>query len=197
MDLFMNSRVQLEDGLRFSIETQYPWNGQIKLTVESAGAWTFALRIPGWCRQYDINQLGQEQEGYVYIQKEWKQGEEILLDLMMKPELIRANPRVRENVGKMALMRGPVVYCLEEADNGKELHRIRLDKHTQYHVQEEKDLLGGIVTISATGKRLVEETETLYYTEESGQYQETQLRWIPYYAWANRQKGEMMVWIRS
>ena len=197
VDLFMNSRVQLEDGLSFSVETEYPWNGQIKLTVESVGTWEFALRIPGWCRQYHINHAGCEKDGYVYIQKQWNEGDVIILDLEMKPELIRANPRVRENVGKLALMRGPVVFCLEEVDNGKELHRIRVSKDAQYEVQEEKDLLGGIVTIRATGKRFAEERDELYYTEETPQYEEKPLCWVPYYTWANRQKGEMMVWIWS
>lgn len=143
---------------------------------------------------------GVEKAGYLYVTRAWKPEEEILLTLAMPVEKVEANPRVREDIGKAAIMRGPLVYCLEEADNGKDLHRIRLTEKTDWEIRYEPELLNGVVTISAMGEMRSQEDweeDALYRPFGEDRYELKKLKWIPYYAWANREEGEMLVWIRN
>ena len=208
--LYMGSRVEADlqgQNVRLQVQTRYPWEEEIRIQVETCeeGDWTLALRIPGWCRQYVLTcgkdpVAGVERDGYLYVTRSWKPGDEILLKLRMPVEKIEANPRVREDIGKAAIMRGPLVYCLEEADNGKNLHRIRLAEQEEWEVCYEPDLLCGVVTISAMGEVQNQtdwEEDTLYRPFARERYEPKRLKWIPYYAWANRAEGEMLVWIRN
>ena len=155
------------------------------------------------CNEYDIQYNGGTahgllKDGYYYIKKMWRNDDVLELDLDMPVEIVRANPRVRANVGKAVLMRGPLVYCLEEADNGKDLHRIRLIEGEQYTAEYDPDLLGGIVKITGTGCVLEEwDDNALYASKRPCRLREQRLQWIPYYAWANRSSGELMVWIKE
>lgn len=128
MNLFIGGGIDAVVGGRknhISVETSYPWSGEVKITIdnEQDTDFTYALRIPGWCRNYTLKVNGKEEEysvekGYARFTRTWKAGDVLLLQMEMPVELIGANPRVREDVGKAAAMRGPLVYCLEEADNG-------------------------------------------------------------------------------
>ncbi|MBU2699876.1 DUF1680 family protein [Sporomusaceae bacterium BoRhaA] len=190
----------------FTIKTNYPWDEDVNIMVSLAGSknFTYALRIPGWCKTYEIK-INEETvnaqiiNGYVYLQREWKSGDAIHLHFAMPVEVMQANPRVREDIGKVAVMRGPLVYCLEEADNGPDLHRIYLSDTPMFHVQYEPELLDGVVTITSNGKMLDESSwgENLYQSYRSPVWQVKKLKWIPYYAWSNRIPGEMTVWIKS
>lgn len=193
--------------VRLEVETNYPWQETVSIRVmpERPAEFTLALRIPGWCRSWTLRCNGEKlsvavREGYCYIQRVWNPEDQLELSLAMPVELMRANPRVREDIGKTALMRGPVVYCLEEADNGPDLHLIRLGAHPQFDVRYEPQMLDGIVTIRAKAEKLSAESwggSGLYAPDSAQQYEEKELLWIPYYAWANRQSGELMVWIRK
>ena len=111
--------------------------------------------------------------------------------------VVQANPRVREDIGKAALMRGPIVYCLEEADNGKDLHRIRMRADVEYQIEHCPDLLQGVTRIRAQGEILLPwEEDSLYAGSYTARYEAKELTWIPYYAWANRETGEMRVFAR-
>jgi DUF1680 family protein len=185
-------------------ETRYPWEGRIDITftATSGGAFfTYGLRIPGWCRSYTLELNGKKitpavQDGYALIKREWKTGDRITLILDMPVTLVESSPHVRENQGKAALMRGPVVYCLEEADNGKELHRLRLGTPGDYSVTYEEDFLEGVTVISFAGKREKDWPEDdLYRPLEDSALEDRPFRFIPYYAWANRGPGEMTVWV--
>ena len=98
-----------------------------------------ALRIPGWCSSYHIKGLGtaetKEQDGYLYITKVW-QSDCLELEFPMKVQILDADGRVREDIGKAAVMRGPVVYCLEEADNGQELHLLKMDENAVFEIEQ-------------------------------------------------------------
>lgn len=164
-----------------------------------------ALRIPGWCRSYHLTCNGEEisgesKDGYCYLSREWQAGDRLELELDMPVQLVRANPRVREDIGKTAVMRGPVVYCLEEADNGVDLHRIRLGQDMKFTSEYRPDFLGGVTVLRSTARMQEQEdwdADTLYGFESDEKYQEKELLWIPYYAWANRSAGELMVWVRK
>ena len=197
--MYAGSSVQTENS-KLEVTTRYPWDGKVEIRVTPMADrhFTLALRIPGWCMDYQVSQAGELRDGYYYIERTWNEGDTVELNLAMPVQLVRANPRVRENMGKAVLMRGPVVYCLEEADNGRDLHRVRLMPKAEYHAQYEPETLGGIVTIR--GEALVQKDWTgdaLYQSLREAEYETKELVWIPYYAWANREAGEMMVWIRE
>lgn len=191
---------------RITFETDYPWNGQVKIRIENQedSSFALALRIPGWCSSYSLKVNGQEEKhhlktGYVLLDREWKNGDEILLDMEMPVQIVEANPRVREDIGKVAVMRGPLVYCLEETDNGDQLQEIYLKEEPEFKEIFEPELLKGVVTIQAKGKRVSMagwEGDSLYRTYKGKRFEDVELKFVPYYAWVNRTPGEMTVWIR-
>ena len=192
------------DLLTLRAETGYPWSGNVCLTVEEASAKdaVLALRIPAWCHTWTL-QVNEEaidirpSDGYIYLKRGWRQGDRISLNLDMPVRMIYANPAVREDAGKAALMRGPIVYCLEEADNGPDLHTLRHAPKLNAETKSEPEKLGGIVSLDTDGLRESRnEWGTELYAERKPETEAVRLRWIPYYAWANRGIGEMTVWLR-
>lgn len=191
---------------RITIETDYPWNGQVEITIENQEdtEFTLALRIPDWCSSCSLKINGEEVEavpekGYVLLNRVWKNRDKILLEMDMPVRMVEANPKVREDIGKAAVMRGPLVYCLEEADNGSQLQQIYLKEEPKFRIEFQPELLKGIMTIKADGKRVSSrgwEGEGLYRTYTGKQFEDTELKFIPYYAWTNRMPGEMAVWVR-
>ena len=209
MNLFVGGKLQtVKDGKenQITVETRYPWAGQIKITVENKEDSTFALalRIPGWCQSYSLKVNKELQEysrnqGYAMLERTWKNGDEVLLTLDMPVQLVEANPLVREDLGKVAVTRGPLVYCLEETDNGKNLSGIYLEEDADFTIKEEPELLKGVVTIETQGKKVSQKGwngETLYRTYQGKNYDPCSLKFIPYYAWTNRGVGEMTVWVK-
>lgn len=209
MNLFVGGKLQtVKDGKenQITVETRYPWAGQIKITVENKEDSTFALalRIPGWCQSYSLKvnkelQKYSRNQGYAMLERTWKNGDEVLLTLDMPVQLVEANPLVREDLGKVAVTRGPLVYCLEETDNGKNLSGIYLEEDADFAIKEEPELLKGIVTIETQGKKVSQKGwngETLYRTYQGKNYDPCSLKFIPYYAWTNRGVGEMTVWVK-
>ncbi|MDR1335548.1 MAG: glycoside hydrolase family 127 protein, partial [Tannerella sp.] len=166
-------------------ETAYPRDGAVRLTVESVSAplkEAIHLRLPGWCASYAIAVNGETvasphtDKGYAVLRREWKAGDRITLSLDMPVEIIAADPRVAANAGKRAIQRGPLVYCAEQADNRDAFDRIALSPETACQAVFQPALLGGVTTVTATDR---DRSFTL----------------IPYYAWDNREAGEMKVWI--
>ena len=209
MNLFLGGDMEaVLDGKenRFHVETHYPWDGEVTVQVENAqdSEFLLALRIPGWCWDWSLQVNGQDQnaaveKGYACLRRTFQNGDQIRLQLSMPVTLVEANPRVREDIGKVAVMRGPVVYCLEEADNGDQLQQLYLQEQPEFQVQYEKELLKGVVTLTARGKRVSEkqwDARTLYQPYTGKSYEEQTLKFIPYYAWTNREPGEMLVWVR-
>lgn len=208
--LYVGSDIQTEiDGRVVEVvqTTNYPWDGTVRLTVspESAGEFTLGLRIPGWCRGAEVTVNGEKvdvvpliKKGYAYIRRVWQKGDEVELYFPMPIERIKAHPQVRANAGKVALQRGPIVYCLEEADNGPNLANLFLPRDANLEAHFEPDLLEGVVVITGTAERIDESAWNgeLYQSVEAQTY-EVPFRAIPYYAWCNRGGGEMLVWINE
>lgn len=187
-------------------ETSYPWDGAIQLHMELEEPRTFgvSLRIPGWCTKAHLSVNGEHiaieqalHKGYVRLERRWESGDQILLQLEMPIERVYAHPDVRANAGRVALQRGPLVYCLETADNPIPLHRIRLPETTALESQFASTLLGGVTIIRGNAEALEAEdwSGTLYRTTPAS-HSSHMLIAIPYYAWDHRQSGEMCVWIR-
>ncbi|GHV55315.1 hypothetical protein AGMMS49579_17870 [Spirochaetia bacterium] len=189
------------------IETNYPWEDTVRVSfkIDGSAKFRYGLRIPGWCNHFNLTLSGgnveyKTEDGYAVIEREWKNGDKLELRFDMPVSFVEANPKVRENTGKVAVMRGPMVYCLEEADNGKELFKLHAGKPENVLFKFEKNLLEGVVTISFKGKKEKDwNDDQLYRPLEAGDavYEEKELNLIPYYAWANRRIGEMTVWINK
>ena len=188
--------------------TDYPWKGDVSVTVtpETPVSFTLNLRIPAWCSSWTLKLNGQTvtpaiTDGYLSLSRVWNPGDRLELSLDMPVSFVSANPRVYENAGKVAVTRGPLVYCLEEPDNGKSLHLLRLGdvRPEDCRVEWKPDKLGGIMEISTAGVRESDAGwgDTLYSAEKTVVSAPAALTWIPYYAWANREPGEMRVWIRK
>jgi DUF1680 family protein len=188
------------------VNTNYPWEGEVSITVtpESPATFTYALRIPGWCSQYTLEINGNPvnktpNHGYVWLSRKWKAGDTISLRMDMPVTVNMAHPLIRENTGQVAISRGPLVYCIEEADNGPNLHLYSLGEYPDFKVQFKKDLLGGIRIITSNSLLLYYhwQEKSLYRQASPELFKKQRLTWIPYYAWANRGKGEMRVWIHK
>lgn len=211
--LYIGGEAQLEVGggkVKLKQASNYPWDGKIRLEAEpdgAAGSFALALRLPGWCKRASLKLNGSAYplndqtvvNGYVRIEREWAAGDVVELDLEMPVQRIYSHPLVRANAGKVALQRGPLVYCLEEADNGSNLHEIVLPREAELTAVREEQLLGGVVTVRAEAEKLREEdwTNGLYSPEAVPGTKPHPVKFIPYYAWANRGEGEMTVWVRE
>lgn len=189
----------------FEIESGFPWNGavSVKYKGESCADMTLAMRVPGWCsfveRQIPEHFTCREEKGYLYIEGQWNPGDQITVNFPMVPKFYRADERVRETIGKIALMRGPVVYCAEEVDNGGDLHLYQV--LPEQPVREGSVVIEGkefpAVIVKARKQKKNPPACGLYEEYQMEQTEETELTLIPYFAWANRGENEMTVWLRK
>jgi hypothetical protein len=195
--------------IKVQLDTNYPWEGQVKLTIEETDGspWELALRIPGWCQEATV-QVGDEiidvsasRGEYARIQRVWQSGDVVLLNLPLQPRIIEPHPRIDALRGSVAIERGPLVYCLEEVDQPAEanLLDVCIAPETPLQARWREDLLGGVVVIEAQGAvaDMSSWARELYraMAAESLAQQEVKLMAVPYYAWANRGPGTMRVWI--
>ncbi|GAK50771.1 hypothetical protein U14_02012 [Candidatus Moduliflexus flocculans] len=189
-------------------QTNYPWNGNVKLSLkmEQACQATIGLRIPGWCRTATLAVNGENialdgsvmPQGYAKVTRTWQDGDMIELNFDMPVEIMQAHPHVRANVGKVAIMRGPVVYCIEEVENGSNLSAICLSQKAKLTATFDENLFGGAVIITGEAKRLDEtDWDDVLYRPVSTQFKPITLTAIPYGLWGNRASGEMAVWLRA
>ncbi|MFT3786309.1 MAG: glycoside hydrolase family 127 protein [Tepidisphaeraceae bacterium] len=184
-------------------KTKYPWDGDIELAVKGDSRFALRLRLPGWCAKPAVTVNGKRvdtktaKKGYLTIDRAWTSGDVVRLSLPMEPRRVYADPRVRQNVGRVALMRGSIVYCIESRDNGIDLGAVSLPSKAKLAAKSEPKLLGGVVTIVATGQREPAGKGEPLYRLTRAKSKPTKLKFIPYYAWANRGPGEMSVWVRE
>ncbi|MBR5743190.1 MAG: glycoside hydrolase family 127 protein [Clostridia bacterium] len=181
--------------------TRYPDQGKIRvrITAKEPVRATLAFRMPGWCRKPSASANGKApdrvEKGYAYFEGEWKTGDEITLDFPMPVRMVEADPRVYADCGKVAILRGPLVYCLEECDNGPSLGDIRIAAVPSFKAAYDPALLGGVTAITFRGSRREGKFEGLYRDYEPARSTET-FKAVPYYAWNNRGEGELNVWIQ-
>lgn len=206
--LYVQSSASLEIGSQRVIlhqKTAYPWQGDIRIELELEEATEFGLklRIPGWCRTASMTVNGEEiplkvENGYAPVRRHWQNGDTVLLQLDMPVQQVYAHPAVREDAGCVALARGPLVYCLEAADNPLPLNELSLPGQAEFESEFEPDLLGGVTTITGNGYTpdISDWPETLYRTEPP-RHNIYPFTAIPYYAWDQREPGEMRVWLRA
>jgi len=193
--------------VHLSQETRYPWEGSVRIALRlpSEMRFTLALRIPSWAEKANLWVNGRVveleplvQRGYARVKRLWQDGDVVELDLPMPVMRMEAHPAVRDDCGRVALQRGPLVYCFEEVDNGPYLADLALPREATLRSRYMEDLLGGVVVIEGTARRRVlTGWEHQLYRPAWSQMREVPFLAIPYYAWANRDVGEMLVWIRE
>ncbi|HUF10379.1 MAG TPA: beta-L-arabinofuranosidase domain-containing protein [Rhodothermales bacterium] len=209
--LFLDGTADLDvDGTAIQLvqETRYPWSGRISIRIETPAPVRFrlAVRIPGWSRTASVT-VGQEavgvdsvtKNGYASIDRRWEDGDTVVIDLPMAAERVRAHPKVRQDARKVAIQRGPIVYCFEEADNGPDLHELVLPESAELRARESNTEFGRIPIISATGLRtnIDADSGALYRTDVHRKSRKVKMTAVPYYLWANRGMGEMCVWVNE
>jgi DUF1680 family protein len=203
-----SSTIQLNNKLPVAIsqETHYPWDGQVKISVspEKASRFALCLRIPGWSENQVVpsdlySYISPEKDsisitingeavqyksekGYAVIDREWKQGDIVDYTLPMNIHRVEANQKVVDDAGKVAIERGPLVYCFEGVDNGIEMMKLTLSDTAKLTTAFSPEMLSGVITISGNAT-LAEGTKTQKVTA------------IPYFVWNNRGADEMKVWI--
>ena len=216
VNLFMSNTADIDvagKNVVLSQNTQYPWNGDVKVTVDKnkAGQWTMKLRIPGWVQNkpvpsdlyyyndnkrpgYTVMVNGEPftaplEKGYIAIDRKWKKGDTVSLHFDMEPRTVKANNKVEADRGRIAVERGPIVYCAEFPDNDFDVLSTFMNQNPQFTVTERPDLLGGIVELTT-------DAQTLGYDDKGRLVaKDVKLNLIPYYAWCHRGSGEMAVWL--
>ncbi len=215
VNLYLSNKAELKvdkKKILLEQETSYPWNGDIRLKITQGNQdFTMKLRIPGWVRgnvlpsdlysyadnqkpAYQVSVNGQTVEsdvndGYLSIARKWKKGDVVEVHFDMIPRIVKANPKVEADHGRVAVERGPIVYCAEWPDNRFNVHSILLNQHPQFKVTDKPELLYGI-------RQITTDAQTLSY-DKAGKLvtKDVELTLIPYYAWAHRGEGDMEVWL--
>lgn len=187
-------------------ETSFPWDGDVTLTTDVDDPVEFALRVrvPEWSRDVSVSVDGASvpvdtSGDYLAVEREWADGDELALEFGMRPERLVAHPSVDDDRGKIALRRGPLVYCLEGVDHDRPLHHYAIDDESAIEVTRRPDLLRGVTTLEGTAAVPDREEwmDSLYRRAEDTSRTDATFTAIPCYAWANRTPGEMRVWLES
>ena len=180
-------------------QTDYPESGHIVFLIKENNVEDIAFRIPFWCEKYNFTINGREaditiKKGYAYINLDQLKMATIEITFDMKIQLIETLPEVQENSGRVVLQRGPVIYCLEAVDNGNLLRDVRISKGSNFKLI--RDDYFEVALIEATGyRRKTEEVDRNLYQPLNENLESIQLKFIPYYSFANRGESEMIVWV--
>jgi len=195
--------------IQLSQHSELPWEGAVRFELELAEpvSFTLALRLPDWCASANVRINGEPflineanvKDGYVYIDRHWSSSDIVELNLPMSVNRMKGHPLIRETAGMIALQRGPLVYCLEEADNDDRLHQLLLSSDSEGSCHYEPEMLGGMQMIEMPAYRISNQNwgDELYQPGAKEELTAATARFIPYFAWANRGIGEMRVWVRE
>lgn len=216
VNLFIADKANVEVGghrLTVSQQTAYPWNGDITLSIDKGSAdMAMNIRIPGWVRNipvpgtlysyadnlkpsYTILVNGKPvktelRNGYAVIDRKWRKGDKVSIHFDMPVRMVRANDNVVDDRGRLAIERGPIVYCAEWPDNDFNIHTTLLNRHPVFSTASVKDAkMGEIVTVTTPVQSLS------YHSDGQLAPNPRTLTMIPYYAWAHRGEGDMTVWL--
>ena len=203
-----NLTTRFRDGgtVRLRQTSNYPWEGNIRLEVglNSVRQFSLRLRVPAWASSAIFKLNGGQIHptvllGYAEIRRQWRDTDVVEIALPMEVQRLEANPQVAQDRGKLALRRGPLVYCLEQVDQQADLDQIILPVTARLETRFDPGLLNGVTVISGEGKSVKPSSwsDELYRPVASLGLAPTSLKAIPYYAWANRKQGKMTVWIES
>lgn len=207
LNLYMSGETTIalqENTVALKQETRYPWEGDVKLIVtpEKPGEFSVNLRIPGWCANSEIQVNGKRVEsplirnGYAVLERFWNSGDTVELKMDLPIRRMETRPEVQSNLGRVALQRGPIVYCLEGVDNQNSVLNLSLPQDAKLKAEFKPDLLEGVITIEGQAlARIDNNTSDELYRPHSLQTRRVRFTAIPYYAWDNRTPGPMVVWL--
>jgi len=199
--------IDFDDGLiELTQDSDYPWSGHVEITVysEKLSEFSIFLRIPGWSLKTTVALNGKPLDchlkppQYLEIRRAWEKGDVISLDMDMRVNILLSHPHVLENTCRVALRRGPLIYCVEQADNPEfDVWDLILSQDSSFNVMQRSNVLNGIYVIQCEGFTLESTPKSLYYRLEENTVRLKPVKFtaIPYYAWANREPGPMSVWI--
>ncbi|ETY72696.1 glycosyl hydrolase [Lactiplantibacillus fabifermentans T30PCM01] len=193
---FIGSQITLDNGVKLTQSGNYPWSGEITFNIEAneATVVNIGIRIPDWCHgDYKLTNDGEllpfvMENGYAMLKMTVKQSMEWQLSITIRPQQVRANPLVRADIDKVAIQNGPLIYCLEQTDNCEHLPWLTLASTAQFtRTMDDTDFSIPIARLSTTGQQRS--------TVKNGHAKPINLDFIPYFAWGNREVGEMLVWM--
>jgi len=185
-------------------QTDYPWDGEVEITVGVQEPTSFALvlRIPGWCTKHRLKVNGRATsarvvKGYATIKRQWRDGDRVELTLEMPVERVVAHPRVLDDAGRVALQRGPMVYCIEQCDHSVDVRSILLPDKAKLTARFDGKLLGGVTVIEGSGltPALTGWQGQAYRPARAAKMKTVAIKAIPYCLWDNRDAGAMAVWV--
>ena len=194
-------------GLTLEQRSNFPWDGAVtlKLKLKAPATFTLRLRIPEWCENSCVRINGgvveanqaQVEAGYLHITREWRSDDVVTLNMDMPVQLVSANPAVPQTLGRVAIQRGPIIYCIEQADNGTHLDQLLLARDSEWHMAKHATLPGGAIRLRTAALRATDAdwNDQLYRSIAPG-YQRATVTAVPYCDWDNRGQGEMRVWLR-
>jgi len=209
--LFIGGTTELDvDGSSVTVKqvSDLPWSGVVKYELSTSATvhMTLAIRLPNWSNETTIKVNGVAvqvteitEDGYAKISRDWATGDIVELGFDMSIKRMKSHPKVKANAGKVALQRGPIVYCIEEADNGKLLQQVKLPSDAELTLKFNDALADGVYTIQTNGVTIDADSwpNQLYAADTTISETPIALTFIPYYTWANRGEGEMMVWVNE
>ena len=208
LNLFISNEADAVVGdaaLKIRVKTRFPFEGQVKIHVQAdaPAEKTIAVRIPDYAREAKLKVNGQAvslsaEKGFVRLRRVWSD-DTLELTFSIPPRFVRANPNVREDAGKVCIMKGPLVYALEETDNGSRLASLYVDTRAPLLEHFEPELFGGVAVIEAEGLKISEKgwEDNRLYAENEPVLEPVTLKAIPYAYWGNRTPGEMLVWMKE
>ena len=203
VDQYISSEFNFKDqGIKINQTSDFPHKGYSKIQIieSNNSESSIYFRIPSWDKTISILLNGSKIDyetvnGYAKINRNWQKDDMIELSFDFSPRYVRSNPNVRYNVRKACLFRGPVLYCLEENDNGKYLNKFVIDADNSFDEVNDKISSENIISLNTKGYKF-EDTNDLYL-ENKPNLTETSLKYIPYYCWSNRGENEMLVWVNE
>jgi DUF1680 family protein len=206
VNLYVSGRSQVTvSGTTVAISQQsnYPWDGKITFRIDPSESMSFKLllRVPEWCRKYSLKvnrkvSSHPMEKGYAVIRRVWNTGDRVDLNFEMEPFTVEANPRVRQDCGKVAVQRGPLVYCAEECDNGRSLADILINAtRPNFKVIKNGGPAGSTVICVEASSRSSAGWNGRLYRRKASVLRKIRLKLIPYFLWCNRKPGEMTVWL--
>lgn len=188
---------------KIRVTSEYPYSGRFQLEFLTGGPMTLRVRIPEWCGEAGFETTGFDAEadyedGYAVWSRDWREGDAVEAQFEMMPRWVRADPRVLDDLGRVALAKGPLIFALEEPDFGVEPQRFAADTTAEVAEGEPHEELGRVPTLLVPGwKTLDTESGELYLADEPLPKEEVRARFIPYFAWNNRGAKSMQIWVRE
>ena len=190
------------DSVHLKQHSGFPWKGSSNLTLNKVSGKEFSLfiRVPEWDQNMKVEINGnnvsfKKIKGYAQIKRTWKESDEVSLSFDLKPRVVRSLSKVRYNVQRACVFRGPLLYCMESIDNGPYLNQILMNQDQKLEAVDD-ELFEGCISLSGDMIRLNDSTDVLYSSSKP-EFRKTKVKLIPYFLWANRGENEMLVWINE